>query len=449
MAAGSSRLIEKILDDLNLHLFHGRFRTEKITADIVCKLSAHEFQALGISNTTDMVRLRNECLKYGTVKPTRVWSQCGPPMYDIPKTVLEMFLENGCTIAYISNLLSVSERTIYRRMARFGLSKMNFSEISDNDLDLKLGEILKDFPLCGENLLRQMITLKGIRVPRWRLRESIHRMDAHGVCERQAGRLHRRVYDVTGPNHLWHIDTNHKLVRWRFIIVGGIDGFSRLVTFLRCTDNNTAETVLQCFLSGVEKYGLPNRVRSDKGMENISVADYMLSNKGDGSMLTGKSTHNQRIERLWRDVYDGVLVYFYNLFYHMEDHNILDPLNPIHLAVLHYVFCSEINRKLVFWSDAWARHRLRTVKSTPLILWTSGQLQNPVGLDEHENMHNYGVEGFVDEFTGEDSRPIFESLSTMISQECQNALDQEFNRDGQSIGINDFQRCLDIVERYT
>ena len=92
-----------------------------------------------------------------------------------------------------------------------------------------------------------MMTSKGIRIPRWRLRDSMHRMDTHGVLERKAGRLHRRVYDVTGPNHLWHIDTNHKLVRWRFIMVAGIDGFSRLVMFLRCTDNNTAETVLQCF----------------------------------------------------------------------------------------------------------------------------------------------------------------------------------------------------------
>ena len=139
-------------------------------------------------------------------------------------------------------------------------------------------------------------------------------MDAHGVSERKAGRLHRRVYDVTGPNHLWHIDTNHKLVRWRFIIVGGIDRFSRLVMFLRCTDNNTAETILQCFLSCVEKYGVPNRIRSDKGMENVSVADYMLSNKGSGSILTGNSTHNQRIEKLWRDVYDGFLFIFKTYF---------------------------------------------------------------------------------------------------------------------------------------
>ena len=134
--------------------------------------------------------------------------------------------------------------------------------------------------------------------------------------------------------------------------------------------------------------------------------------------------------------------------YHMEDHNILDSLNPSHVAVLHYVFCPGINRKLLFWSDSWARHRLRTVKYTPLILWT-WHLQNPVGLDEHENIQNYGIEGFVDKYCGEDSRPIFESFSTMNSQECQNASDQEFIQNGQSVGIDNYQRCLNIVERYT
>ena len=75
-------------------------------------------------------------------------------------------------------------------------------------------------------MLRQMLMVKGIRVQRWRLRDSIHRIDQHGVPERKAGRLKRRVYNVMGPNQLWHVDTYHKLVRLRFIIVGGIDGFS-------------------------------------------------------------------------------------------------------------------------------------------------------------------------------------------------------------------------------
>ena len=83
-----------------------------------------------------------------------------------------------------------------------------------------------------------------------------------------------------------------------------MDGFSRLPVSLECCTNNKAETVLTCFSKGVQAYDLPNRIRSDRGKENVLVADYMLDKRGTnrGSMITGKSAHNQRIESLWRDV---------------------------------------------------------------------------------------------------------------------------------------------------
>jgi hypothetical protein len=37
---------------------------------------------------------------------------------------------------------------------------------------------------------------------------------------------------------------------------------------------NKSATVLECFLSGVSKFGLPHRVTSDKGLENTAVADF-------------------------------------------------------------------------------------------------------------------------------------------------------------------------------
>ena len=143
-------------------------------------------------------------------------------------------------------------------------------------------------------------------------------------------------------NSLWHIDGNHKLIRWRIVVHGGIDGYSRLPVYLQASTNNTSDTVLKCFLTAVTEYGLPSRVRSDRGGENVLVSEFMLNHpeRGPGrrSFITGRSLHNQRIERLWRDVYSGCISLYYDLFCSLEDEELLDPLNNEDLFALHYIF---------------------------------------------------------------------------------------------------------------
>ena len=134
--------------------------------------------------------------------------------------------------------------------------------------------------------------------------------------------------------------------------------------------------------------------RSDKGMENVGITDYMISKRGvgRGSMMTGKSAHNQRVEGLWRDVYTGVLSFYYTLFNYMVNEEMLDPLNDCHVAALHYTFMPKSNGTL-FGSDGWAGHRMRTVKSS-CTLWMAGQFENPVGMSDTD-FKLFGVDGIV------------------------------------------------------
>ena len=81
----------------------------------------------------------------------------------------------------------------------------------------------------------------------------------------------------------------------------GIDGFSRMIVCMKCSNNNKSSTVYNSFLEAIHLYGLPSRVRSDQGRENCLVAQHMLEHCGTDrhSMITGSSVHNQRIECLW------------------------------------------------------------------------------------------------------------------------------------------------------
>ena len=102
-------------------------------------------------------------------------------------------------------------------------------------------------------------------------------------------------------------------MRWKFIIHAGIDGYSRLIVYLKCSTNNRASTVYELFLRAIQQYHLPSRVRSDQGRENIRVAQHMIEHRGAErhSIITGSSVHNQRIERLWRDVHQSVTLLYY------------------------------------------------------------------------------------------------------------------------------------------
>ena len=321
----------------------------------------------------------------------------GRPAFDISREQLEMLLRARFSVRCIAELLHVSSRTVERRMEEYGLSvRTLYSDIQDSQLDDVVRDIKRANPTCGSKMLFGYLSARGIFLPRRRVRESLSRVDPLAVAARRCKAIKRRVYNVRRPLGLWHFDGNHKLVKWRLVVHGCVDGFSRIPVFLSCSTNNRAATVYSHFVKAVQEWGLPSRVRCDQGSENVDVVKHMLSSRGTGrsSALVGKSVHNQRIERMWRDVFEDVLANFYELFSLMEELGIFDPLSDSDLWCLHFAFLHYINYRLREWSAAWLRHPLSTANNnTPLQLWIKGSLNSAEnGTDPDQVSDEYGID---------------------------------------------------------
>ena len=127
-----------------------------------------------------------------------------------------------------------------------------------------------------------------------------------------------------------------------------------------CCSDNPSSTVLRLFIETTTFFVVLSRVyhqectitsvastvRSDQGGENVKVARYILNHPrlepARRSMITGRSVHNQRIERLWREVFTCVLSLYYSLFTHLEECGVLNPNDNVDLFCLHHIYIPRI-----------------------------------------------------------------------------------------------------------
>ena len=216
--------------------------------------------------------------------------------------------------------------------------------------------------------------------------------------------------------------------------------------------------MLRLFEGAVEEFGLPSRVRSDHGVENVDVVRFILRayNYENGRMLTGLSVHNQRIERLWGDVRRVVLRSFQNLFYYMESEGLLLRDNEIHLFALHFVYLPRINAALEEFVAQWNNHSIRTTGGlSPRQLYINGILdvqnsnysavENIYGADQGNLM--YGVDDGDELEINSDNNVQVPQLGFHLSDESAPHLRDLVDplQDHGDHGLGNFLRVVDFI----
>jgi Integrase core domain len=357
----------------------------------------------------------------------------GRPQISLPWNTITRYRNLNYSWTAIASLLNIHPQTLNRYCIRYNFQDPKpYSTITNDELNNLVSQIIdQSSGVIGSQFMCSILQDYGIKVVRHRVRESMRRVDQLGNLERWATLIPRLVYSVRAPNSLWHMDGNLKLKDYGFVLHACIDGYSRRVIYLEVDTNNRAATVLNAFLAGVEKLNaVPSRVRADKGKENVDVATWMLIHQGvgRGSFISGRSVHNQRIERLWRDVNRWNST-FRLIFHHLRTNDYYDPDNDVDKFCLIFVYLPLLKRSLSQFVRVWNNHKIRTEHHrTPLQLYADGDSRMPSEqLTEHE-VEQYGVdwEGPVPANRDDDDSVVVEPPEMLLSDEDWNMLVNQY-----------------------
>ena len=198
------------LEQLSIHLVQVSYLLDPEVSDRHLEALGETIQCLREFLESRVGERHSEGYELDSIQGVR-----GRPRFDVRREQLEYFISFGFDCPTIAEMLGVSLRTVRRRMDEFQINmRQTYSGLADNELDDIVTEIIREFPHSGYRIVHGILFGKGINVQLARVRLAMQRCDPEGVALRWLTSLHPRCsYSVYGPQALWHIDGNHKLIR--------------------------------------------------------------------------------------------------------------------------------------------------------------------------------------------------------------------------------------------
>ena len=279
--------------------------------------------------------------------------------------------EDICNLLLKKYHCQISLRTLKRFLKENNLKRKNIEESPLEEIVAAINIELENsgFNLGYKFLWQRLLKEYNLIVKQKTVLYILQKIDPEGIAQRKRNRLRRRIYSVAGPNFLWHTDGYDKIKRYGFAIHGCIDGYSKKFLWLEvASTNNDPHVIAYYYLQTVKKFnGLPTILRSDKGTENSVIGElqqclrYAHNDEyaRENSYISGKSTANQRIEASWGQLSRHVTGFYINLFKIMEENELVDISNPLHLECLRYAFGPLIKHDFQTYKKEWNQHHIR------------------------------------------------------------------------------------------
>ena len=128
-------------------------------------------------------------------------------------------------------MLGVHRNMLSLHMKHHSIER-RYSSLSNAALDGLITQFKERRPESGVRYILGFLRRQGVHVQHRHVIQSLRRVNHVGqvLCNRQVKCRHQ--YQVKRPNALWHIDGHHKLIRWRIVIHGVIDGFCRMACII-------------------------------------------------------------------------------------------------------------------------------------------------------------------------------------------------------------------------
>lgn len=173
---------------------HGEYihTMESLYGCLCAILSEHEA-------TQRAIVVANTCL----VPPTILSNYPGRPRYSITSEQISHCVLMGMNWRRIASCFGISRRTLYRHRQYLGAQVLQYNVFTNQELNQIVTDVIQSTPNAGEAYVIGSLRSRGIRIQRWRIRQSLHEVDPIGRSIRRRHAIRRRIYNVQTPNELW------------------------------------------------------------------------------------------------------------------------------------------------------------------------------------------------------------------------------------------------------